>query len=177
MIDAAEAVQHAHEAGIIHRDLKPSNLMVDTSEHCWVLDFGLAGYLRAQANGETEATDSREATPGPDHSPAADPPTVSGVLGTPGYMAPEQFHGRADARTDVWGLGVILYELLTLRRPFENRQQIESTDPPQPSDLVQSLPRDLEAICLKAIRKEPARRYQAALELAQDLRHWLAASR
>jgi hypothetical protein len=89
-------------------------------------------------------------------------------------MAPEQFKGRADGRTDVWGLGVTLYELLTLRRAFQNPREINSDDLPRPCDLVQDLPRDLEAICFKAIRKEPARRYQSARELARDLRRWLA---
>ena len=178
IIDAAEAVQHAHEAGIIHRDLKPSNLMVDRAEHCWVLDFGLAGYLRGAANGAAETNGEDESAgrrggsmPVPDLGP--DPPTVSGVFGTPEYMAPEQFQGRADARTDVWGLGVILYELLTLRRPFVGREPIQEAEPARPRELVRRLPHDLEAICLKAIRKEPARRYQSAKELAEDLRHWL----
>jgi len=176
MIDAAEALQHAHEAGIIHRDLKPSNLMVDTAEHCWVLDFGLAGYLKAQANGHAQESDGQPspgAKPAIDLGPEPDPPSVSGVLGTPHYMAPEQFQGRADARTDVWGLGVILYELLTLHRAFHSPKEIESSDPRRPQDLAHGLPLDLEAICWKAIRKEPARRYPSARALAGDLRHWL----
>jgi serine/threonine protein kinase len=173
MIDAAEALQHAHEAGIIHRDLKPPNLMVDTAEHCWVLDFGLAGYLRAQAGGGVPAAGSPGVKPTPDLGPEPDQPSVSGVLGTPDYMAPEQFQGRADARTDVWGLGVTLYELLTLRRAFHGRKAIESSDPRRPRDLVHGLPLDLEAICWKAIRKQPAQRYPSARALAEDLRHWL----
>ncbi len=95
------------------------------------------------------------------------------MLGTPHYMAPEQFQGRADARTDVWGLGVILYELLTLHRAFHSPKEIDSSDPPRPSDLAHGLPLDLDAICWKAIRKEPARRYPSAQALAGDLRHWL----
>ncbi len=174
MIDAAGALQHAHDAGIIHRDLKPPNLMVDTAEHCWVLDFGLAGYLQAQANGRIAYTDSRRSRNPPiDLGPEPEQPSVSGVLGTPDYMAPEQFQGRADRRTDVWGLGVILYELLALQRAFHGRKQIESSDPPRPRDLARGLPRDLDAICWKAIRKEPAHRYPSARALADDLRHWL----
>jgi eukaryotic-like serine/threonine-protein kinase len=174
MVDAAEALQHAHNAGIIHRDLKPSNLMVDTSEHCWVLDFGLAGYLKAQANGHPhDGPPAPDIKPAIDLGPEPDPPTMSGVVGTPDYMAPEQFQGRADTRTDVWGLGVILYELLTLQRAFRGRKRIESSDPPCPRDLAHGLPLDLDAICRKAIRKEPSQRYASAQALADDLRHWL----
>ena len=151
MLDAAEAVHHAHEAGIIHRDLKPSNLMVDTAEHCWVLDFGLAGYLRAEGREETTTAVATESDLGPEPQQ----PLVSAVLGTPHYMAPEQFQRKADARTDVWGLGVTLYELLTLSRAFHSREQIESADPPRPSKLVHGVPPDLEAICWKALRKRP----------------------
>jgi len=173
MLDAAEAVHHAHEAGIIHRDLKPSNLMVDTAEHCWVLDFGLAGYLRAEARNETPTTDAPEAKPAPDLGPEPQQPSVSAVLGTPHYMAPEQFQQKADARTDVWGLGVTLYELLTLRRAFHSQRQIESADPFRPNKLVHGIPRDLEAICWKALRKDPGQRYSSARALADDLRHWI----
>ena len=176
MIDAAEAVQHAHEAGIIHRDLKPSNLMVDTSEHCWVLDFGLAGYLKAHASGNVPVdgglTDAR-AESSAQGGAKAEQPAVSGILGTPHYMAPESFQGRADERTDVWGMGVILYELLTLRRPFDRQKDIETSDPPRPRDLVHGVLPDLEAICWKAIRREPSLRYTSARALADDLRHWL----
>jgi serine/threonine-protein kinase len=113
------------------------------------------------------------AKPAIDLGPEPDPPTASGVLGTPDYMAPEQLRGRADGRTDVWGLGVILYELLTLRRAFHDRAAIETKDPARPRSLVHGLPLDLEAICWKAIRKEPGQRYPSAQALADDLRHWL----
>jgi serine/threonine protein kinase/WD40 repeat protein len=172
MLDAAEAVQHAHEAGIIHRDLKPSNLMVDTAEHCWLLDFGLAGFLRDEANGGTSERDARDVVSAHDRPSEQQLPLVSGVLGTPDYMAPEQFHRMADARTDIWGLGVTLYELLTLHRPFHSQKQIESEDPARPSMLVHALPRDLEAICWKAIRKDPGQRYQSARDFADDVRRW-----
>ena len=95
-------------------------------------------------------------------------------MGTPRYMAPEQFHERADARTDVWGLGVTLYELLTLRPAFASRAEIESSEPRSPGEFVSNLPRDLEAICLKALRKDPRQRYATAREFADDLRRWLA---
>jgi serine/threonine protein kinase/WD40 repeat protein len=164
MADAADAVQHAHEARIIHRDLKPSNLMVDRLGQCWVLDFGLAGHLDGH-----DGPQPRPDGPGP----APELTAFGSLIGTPSYMAPEQYQGRADERSDVWGLGVVLYELLTLRRAFENRGQIESDDPPAPRTLVQNLPRDLAAICEKAIRKDPGDRYPSAREFGDDLRRWL----
>ena len=161
--DAADALHHAHEVRVIHRDVKPSNIMVDTHEHCWVLDFGLAAYQAAR-NGE----------PHPDGPGGSIDGMASGIMGTPRYMAPEQFHGRADARTDVWGLGITLYELLTLRPAFASRAQIESSEPQSPGEIAGNLPRDLEAICLKALRKEPQQRYATARDLADDLRRWLS---
>lgn len=110
MADAAEALAHAHERGIVHRDLKPANLMIDAEGHLWILDFGLAGYL----GGEPAQLDPGE--------PATAPGDLTNHSGTPGtldYMAPEQLDGRADNRTDVWGLGTVLYELLTLHRADE----------------------------------------------------------
>ena len=163
MADAGDALHHAHQAGVIHRDVKPSNIMVDTHEHCWVLDFGLAAYQAAR-NGEAHPDGPGGSTDG----------AASGVMGTPRYMAPEQFQEQADERTDVWGLGVTLYELLTLRPAFASRAQIESSEPPRPGEFVSNLPRDLEAICLKALRKDPEQRYTTAREFADDLRRWLA---
>jgi serine/threonine protein kinase/WD40 repeat protein len=161
MVDAADALQHAHGAGVIHRDLKPSNLMVDRDGNCWVLDFGLAAYRGGHDGVQTAGG----AGPGP--------AAASGVLGTPRYMAPEQYEGRADERTDVWGLGVILYELLTLRPPFRSRRETRSAEPTRPGALMAGLPADLEAICLKALRKDPAQRYQSAGEFGDELRRWL----
>jgi serine/threonine protein kinase/WD40 repeat protein len=163
--DAAEALDHAHQAGIIHRDVKPSNLMVDKREHCWVVDFGLAS-LRAAADGPPGAPAGCDRRAGADR-------LTDGRIGTRLYMAPEQHEGRADARTDVWGLGVTLYELLTLRRAFDVPERVATDDPPRPRHLVQNLPVDLDSICWKAIRKDPAHRYQTAGELAADLRRWL----
>jgi serine/threonine protein kinase/WD40 repeat protein len=163
MAEAGDALYHAHQVGVIHRDVKPSNIMVDTHEHCWVLDFGLAAY-RAARDGEVNQAGLGELIDG----------AASGVMGTPRYMAPEQFQERADARTDVWGLGVTLYELLTLRPAFASRAQIESSEPHRPREFVGNLPRDLEAICLKALGKDPQRRYATAREFADDLRRWLA---
>jgi serine/threonine protein kinase len=179
LLDAAEAFHHVHGLQILHRDLKPSNLMVDTAGECWIIDFGLAAYLHdgARPNAGAEGARSergsacvhRRLTFEEAHGP-----------GTPSYMAPEQWkNGTVDARTDVWGLGVTLYELLTLRQAFpgasrdEIRRKIESDDPPPSHRFVRDVPRDLEAVCLKALKKEPSARYQTARELAADLRRWL----
>jgi eukaryotic-like serine/threonine-protein kinase len=162
MADAGDALHHAHQAGVIHRDVKPSNIMVDTHEHCWVVDFGLAAYHAAR-NGHEHPSGAGAATDG----------AASGIMGTPRYMAPEQFHEHATERTDIWGLGVTLYELLTLRPAFASRAEIESGNFPSPGASVGNLPRDLEAICQKALRKDPQNRYATAREFADDLRRWL----
>jgi serine/threonine protein kinase len=165
MAAVAEALHHAHEARIIHRDLKPSNLMVESNGHPWVLDFGLAR-VRPEPDGpspgQTSALPNRVAV------------TV-GTVGTPPYMAPEQHEpGRdIDARTDVWGLGVTLYELLTLRQAFKGRESVLGSDPVPPTTLVKNLPRDLEAVILKALKKDPAKRYPTTLALSEDLKCWL----
>jgi eukaryotic-like serine/threonine-protein kinase len=161
--DAADALEHAHSADVFHRDVKPSNIMVDRKEHCWVLDFGLATLRAGEDGAELRPADQRR----------IDPIQTSEPLGTPSYMAPEQFDLRFDARSDVWGLGVTLYELLTLRRPFLTKEQILSADPAKPADLIADLPPDLDAICLKAMRKDPDKRYQTAGELRDDLQRWL----
>jgi serine/threonine protein kinase/WD40 repeat protein len=168
MADAADALQHAHEAKILHRDVKPSNIMVDRQEHCWVLDFGLAA-LRAEGGGAGDGGEG--AAPG--EAFRTGPVFTNDVLGTPAYMAPEQFDRRSDARTDVWGLGVTLYELLTLRRPFRSPEETRSADPPKLPSLLATIPFDLGAIGLKAMHKDPGQRYQTAGELRDDLTRWL----
>jgi eukaryotic-like serine/threonine-protein kinase len=171
MLDAAEALQHAHDLQVLHRDMKPSNLMVDTSGQCWIIDFGLAAHVGA----------------GDSAHPARIPldggfETVTGnaVLGTPAYMAPEQWdNAKVDVRADVSGLGATLYELLTLRRPFPgtDRAELESSirtaRPLRPREVVGNVPEDLAAICLKALEKNPDHRYPTAQALADDLRRWL----
>jgi WD40 repeat protein len=177
MLEAAEACHHVHDLQILHRDLKPSNLMVDTAGQCWIIDFGLAQFLSDghsdESEGATRSADLsvrlRQHLTQEDARP-----------GTPPYMAPEQWKKQpVDARTDVWGLGVTLYELLTLRPAFAGSLhdiecKVLSEDPPPAHSLVKSVPRDLEAVCGKALKKDPSARYQTAEEFASDLRHWLA---
>ncbi len=152
----ALALAHAHGRGIVHRDVKPSNLLLDDSGVVWVTDFGLA-------------------------KTADDNLTRTGELpGTLRYMAPERFEGQCDARADIYALGLTLYELLVLEPAFEASDRlhlmdrIRHRDPPRPRSVDRRLPRDLETIVLKAIDKEPRRRYQSADEVAEDLRRFLA---
>jgi WD40 repeat protein/tRNA A-37 threonylcarbamoyl transferase component Bud32 len=160
----AEAVQHAHEHGVLHRDLKPSNILLAADGQPRVTDFGIARRV---------ATDTT--------SGAAELTRTGQVLGSPGYAAPEQaLGGRADARTDVYGLGALLYHLLTGRTPFQGPTvdsillQLRENDPLPPRRLVPTVPRDLENICLLALRHDPARRYAGARDLAADLDRFLA---
>jgi len=171
MAAVAEGLHHAHEAGIIHRDLKPSNIMVETDGHAWVLDFGLAG-LKTPLGGGLVAPLAFAITP---EAAESDASLTAGPLGTLPYMAPEQHRDgkQADIRSDVWGLGVTLYELLTLQRAFSSGKAVLDTELIPPRRLDPTLDRDLEAVVLKALRKDPASRYPNALTLSQDLRRWL----
>lgn len=154
---AADALQHAHDCGIVHRDIKPGNLLLEANGHLWVADFGLA-----RLPGVSELTRTGE------------------VVGTLRYMSPEQAAGAAvDHRTDVYSLGATLYELVTLRPAFPGSAaqdllaRIASEEPPAPRAIAPAVPRDLETIVLKAMAKEPAERYAAAAEMADDLRRYL----
>jgi serine/threonine protein kinase len=158
-VQAAEALEHAHQLGVVHRDIKPGNLLVDGRGNLWVTDFGLA-----HCQGDAGLT------------------MTGDLLGTLRYMSPEQALGRRaliDHRTDVYSLGATLYELLALEPAFggDDRQellrQVAFEEPKQPRRLNPAVPPDLETIVLKALEKSPADRYARAGELADDLRRWL----
>ena len=155
----ASALSHAHTHGIVHRDVKPGNILVDRAGEPWLLDFGL---VRDLSNDRTFC-DGRT------------------VLGTAQYMSPEQVRGirrLTDQRSDVYSLGVTLYEALTLKRPFDDRDTtailhaVIEEDPPSPRSVVRDLPIDLETVILKAMAKRPDERYSTAAEFAADLRRF-----
>jgi serine/threonine protein kinase/Flp pilus assembly protein TadD len=156
----ARTVHYAHEHGILHRDIKPGNILLDAKREPHLTDFGLARLV------ESESTVTR---------------TLE-VLGTPSYMAPEQAAGnntQLTSATDVYGLGAVLYQLLTGHPPFAGGTTYETirllldTEPRPPRLLNPKVDRDLSTICLKCLEKDPKRRYSSALALAEDLEHWL----
>jgi WD40 repeat protein/serine/threonine protein kinase len=155
-LQAAEALAYAHGRGVIHRDIKPANLLLDTTGVLWISDFGLA---KTQDPALTETGD---------------------VLGTLRYMAPERFRGECDTQADVYALGLTLYELLVLRPAFDGTdrlrlvEQIGRQEPARLRILDPRIPRDLETIIMKAIEKDPRRRYPSAEAMAGDLRRFLA---
>jgi TolB-like protein/tRNA A-37 threonylcarbamoyl transferase component Bud32/Tfp pilus assembly protein PilF len=160
MTKVARTVHYAHEHGIVHRDIKPGNILLDGKGEPHLTDFGLARLI------ETESTMTR---------------TLE-VLGTPSYMAPEQAAGNNAAIssvTDVYGLGAVLYQLLTGQPPFaggttyETIKLVLDTEPRQPRQLNPKIDRDVSTICLKCLDKDPQRRYPSALALAEDLERWL----
>jgi hypothetical protein len=159
IVQAADAVEHAHQFGIVHRDIKPANLLVDLHGRLWVTDFGLAQF-------HTDAKLTR----------------TGDILGTLRYMSPEQASGQRvllDHRTDVYSLGATLYELVTLEPIFPGRtsqellHQIIHVEPRAPRSLDKTIPVELETIILKSVSKIPAERYSSAKELAADLQRYL----
>ncbi len=160
MVGVARGIDHAHRHGVLHRDLKPANILLDADDQPHVADFGLAKQMTRDRHGCTR---------------------TGAILGTPGYMAPEQASGAKEIgpACDVYGLGALLYELLTGRPPFQAEtpldtlMQVLERDPAPPRLLNHKVDRDLETICLKCLQKDPGRRYPSAAMVADDLERYL----
>jgi WD40 repeat protein/serine/threonine protein kinase len=156
-MQVADALAYAHGQGVLHRDIKPSNLLLDTHGTVWVTDFGLAK-VAGDSDNLTQTGD---------------------IVGTLRYMAPERFRGQGDARSDLYAVGLTLYELVTARPAFNESnheklvKQVLHDEPARPRQLNRAVPRDLETIILKASARDPAQRYQTAQALADDLRRFV----
>ncbi len=158
LVEVARALHYAHEQGFVHRDIKPANILIDGHDRVFVTDFGIA---LKEAKLRLRGDDG---------------------CGTFAFMSPEQIHGepgRIDRRTDLYSLGVVLYQLLTGRLPFEAdtletlRDKILQQEPVPPGMRNRSVPNEVERICLKCLAKSPANRYPTAETLANDLHRWL----
>jgi WD40 repeat protein len=156
-VQVADALAHAATQGVLHRDIKPSNLLLDDTGNVWVTDFGLA---KAASDGDNLTH-------------------TGDVVGTLRYMAPERFNGLGDVRSDVYSLGLTLYELLALRPAFDEAdrnklvKRVMHDEPLRPRKLNPGVPRDLETVVLKAIARDPAHRYQTPAEMAEDLKRFV----
>jgi serine/threonine-protein kinase len=189
-VGVCQTVAYAHSKGVIHRDLKGQNILLGEFGEVILIDWGLAKLVDQPGDGEAYADDAATgAWPGIGSAAAPGTGTDAGLtvagqaMGTPAYMAPEQAEGRVERigrRTDVYGLGAILYEILAGRPPFDGEKTHEvlrkvveqSADPPRRFNF--NAPRALEAVCAKAMRKDPDARYDSAAELAADVQHWIA---
>ncbi|TFW10154.1 serine/threonine protein kinase, partial [Oxalobacteraceae bacterium OM1] len=167
----ADALDHAHQRGVIHRDIKPANIFMQ-GEQPKLIDFGIARapnrLVQSKADGDNPTTVF----------------TGEGLLGTPNYMSPEQAQGKpVDARTDIYSLGAVMYEMLTGRKPFSAEsadrlvQQIVSKAPPAPHDIDPHIPLALSHIVMKAMSKSPEKRYPSAEKMALDIRRHLLRER
>jgi serine/threonine-protein kinase len=185
-LSVCNTMAYAHSRGIVHRDLKGGNIVLGDFGEVFVLDWGLAKVVAGPASIVTATwMEGQEpvAPPSPGDDEAVDLTLDGQVLGTPGFMAPEQAESRLDLvnqRTDIYGLGAVLYEVLTGQAPFHGestfdvlRRIVNETVRP-PRALVPDTPPALEAICLKAVAKRPEERYDSVTTLARDLRSWLA---
>ena len=160
-IQLAETLDYAHQKGVVHRDIKPSNIIVQDDGQIKITDFGIAHVEDSTATLQTQAGE---------------------IMGTPAYMSPEQALSKpVDGRTDIFSVGIILYELTTGRRPFGGEgknlmtvlNEIVETTPQEPLALMPSVPKELSRIIMKAMQKEPVKRFQAGREMAEALRHCL----
>jgi serine/threonine protein kinase/WD40 repeat protein len=154
-VQVADALAYAHDRGVVHRDIKPSNLLLDLAGTVWITDFGLA---KAEGDALTQTGD---------------------IVGTLRYMAPERFRGDGDGRSDIYSLAATLYELATLRPAYPATDHLQLIDdvshsqPAHPRSIDARIPADLETVILKAIDRDPGRRYQTGAQLAEDLRAFL----
>ncbi|MBI3466552.1 MAG: signal peptidase I [Planctomycetes bacterium] len=178
-IDVCNAVEYAHSRGVIHRDIKPANVMLGAHGETLVVDWGLAKVIGRQ--GEHQSTS--EITLRPNAASGAVSTQIGSAMGTPAYMSPEQAAGKLDnlgPASDIYSLGATLYHLLTGRAPFEGADvrrilsKVEAGEFTRPRHVTREVPKPLEAVCLKAMARQPERRYPSCRALADDIERWLA---
>jgi eukaryotic-like serine/threonine-protein kinase len=184
-IDVCNPIAYAHSRGVVHRDLKPSNIMLGPFGETLVMDWGLAKVVHQSESGQTATDESTGITDQPTMGAwlRENSVTIAGqTVGTPAYMSPEQAAGRLHAigpQSDVYSLGATLYVLLTDRRPFDGESQdvfqaVQDGRFRAPREIKPRVPKALDAVCLRAMSREPSNRYPSALALAEDIERWLA---